>query len=107
MLYDPTFTSFYWPSLARKGARSLGGALYWMRSIKMVNTFINKDNKDPLICAMPVARLCKILVDVAEERLRRPIMPLGQVQWELAQGGEANKEELHLSISQLWARKDR
>lgn len=39
--------------LARLGVRSPGGALYWMRCIKVLSIFMSKHNKEPLICAIP------------------------------------------------------
>lgn len=81
-------------SLAREGVRSLGDAVYWMRFIEMLKTFMSQDNKDPLVCAMPVA-ICarKPLLRVRKDY--GLTMSLKQAQKELAQREE---EEEHLSI---------
>lgn len=49
-----SFTIMFWLILAREGVRSPGGTLHWMRFIELLNTFMSQDNKDPLVCAMPV-----------------------------------------------------
>lgn len=94
------FTSFYWPSLVREGARSPGGASYWMRCIRVFNTFVGKDNKDPLICTMPMPVYARGELMLMRKDYGNPNMPLQQAQRELAREGEADEKE-HLAIAQL------
>lgn len=76
----------------------------------MLNTFVSQDNKDPVVCAMPLAVYVRDQLLRARNDYGGPTMSLEQALKELAQRGEVEgevEEEEHLSIFQLEARRER
>lgn len=98
------FNLFFWLDRLREGAKTPEGALYWMRCILTLNSFVSKKNKDPLIYAFVVPIWAKD--PMIKRNYGGPTMPLEQAQKELLQEDEIEEEE-HLLIAQLRARRKR
>lgn len=65
----------------------------------MLNTFVSKDSKDPLVCAVPVAVYARDHLLWVRRDYGGSRMSLNQALKEMAQRGEAEEEKEQLSIS--------
>lgn len=73
----------------------------------MLNTFVSQDNKDPLVCAMPVTVYARDRLMRVRRDYGGPTISFHQAMKKLGQKGEVEEEEEQLPISQLRATRER